>query len=131
MDSTTIELPGSEIESITLNEGELSINFSKAVIIKTMSGSDERTRWWQAGSLIFEEAEVEEELPQCPCVCAGGDVGENVYTYRDMLPVPLESRGRAHCDLKFQDQSVSLRVRATGVKLWMEDRPHYIEHVRD
>lgn len=131
MDSTTIELPGSEIESITLNEGELSINFSKAVIIKTMSGSDERTRWWQAGSLIFEEAEVEEELPQCPCVCAGGDVGENVYTYRDMLPVPLESRGRAHCDLKFQDQSVSLRVRATGVKLRMEDRPHYIEHVRD
>jgi hypothetical protein len=131
MDSTTIELPGSEIASITLEEGILKVHFSRAIIIKTMSGSQERTRWWQAGDLVFEDAEVEHELPNCPCVCDGGDVGENVYTYRDMLPFPLDSKGRAHCDLRFKDQAVSLKAMASGVRLEMEDRPHYIEHLRE
>lgn len=130
MDSTTIELPGSEIDSITQDNGRLVIRFSRANIIKTLSGSVERTRWWQAGSLIFDEAELEGELPDCPCVCDGGDVGENVYTYRDMIPVPLESRGRAHCALKIQGMDEPLRAQATGVRLAMEDRPHYIEHIR-
>lgn len=130
MDSTTIELPGSEIESISLVEGTLSIRFSRANIIKTMSDSDELTRWWQAGDLVFQDAEVEGGLPECPCVCDGGDVGENVYTYRDMLSLPLESKGRAHCDLKIRDQAEPLKAVATGVKLVMEDRPHYIEHIR-
>jgi hypothetical protein len=130
MDSTTIDLPGSEIESITLQDARLTIRFSRAYLIKTMSGSEERTRWWQAGELIFEEAELESEIPACPCLCAGGDVGENVYTYRDMIPLPLDSHGRAHGALKFEGQTGLLRVEASGVKLLMEDRPHYIEHLR-
>ena len=130
MDSTTIELPGSEIASITLKDGILKVSFSRAIIIKTMSGSEERTRWWQAGDLVFEDAEIDGELPDCPCVCEGGDVGENVYTYRDMIPIPLDSQGRAHCDLRFKDQSAGLKAMASGVRLEMEDRPHYIEHLK-
>jgi len=131
MDSTTIELPGSEISAIILEQGKLKVRFSRAIVIKTMSGSDERTRWWQAGDLVFDDAEFEGELPACPCVCEGGDVGENVYTYRDMIPIPLDSHGRAHCDLRFKDHSVTLKAMASGVRLEMEDRPHYIEHIKE
>ncbi len=131
MDSTTIDLPGCEIESITVEAGVVNIRFSRAYLIKTMSGSDERTRWWQAGSLLFDDAEVDGDLPACPCVCDGGDVGENVYTYRDMIPLPLQSQGRAHCKLKFRDSNQLLQVIAGGVKLQMDDRPHYIEHIRE
>ena len=46
-----------------------------------------------------------------PREVAGGDVGENVYTYRDMIPVPLQSRGRAHCALKIGDAGV---IRVSG-----------------
>jgi hypothetical protein len=130
MDSSTIELPGSEIEAITFEAGKLTIRFSRVIIIKTMSGSDERTRWWQAGALIFEKAELETVLPTCPCVCDGGDVGENVYTYRDMIPIPLQSQGRARCDLRIRDQQ-PLKAWAEGVRLEMEDRPRYIEHIRN
>ncbi|MET0028869.1 MAG: hypothetical protein ABW101_14675 [Candidatus Thiodiazotropha sp.] len=130
MDSSTIDLPGSEIEAVVFEGGTLSIRFSRVIIIKTMSGSEERTRWWQAGSLIFDNAEPEGELPSCPCVCEGGDVGENVYTYRDMIPIPLESHGRARCDLKIRDQQ-PLKAWAEGVRLEMEDRPRYIEHIRN
>ena len=130
MDLTSIDLPGSEVESISVDGDKVSIRFSKAFIIKTMTGSSERTRWWQKGALVFEGAEVEGDMPAMPAICAGGDVGENIYTYRDMIQIPLESRGRAHCDLKFEGTDQHLIVQAEAVKLVMEDRPYYIEHIK-
>ncbi|MET0069426.1 MAG: hypothetical protein ABW096_05255 [Candidatus Thiodiazotropha sp.] len=130
MDSSSIDLPGSEVESIEFENGRLTIRFSRAIVIKTMSGSEERTRWWQAGALVYEEADLESAIPGFPCVCEGGDVGENIYTYRDMIPIPLQSQGRARCDLKFDSSEERLQAWAEGVKLVMEDRPHYIEHLR-
>ena len=131
MDSSSIDLPGSEVESISVEGGRVAIRFSRVIIIKTMTGSVERTRWWQAGALVFEGVEsINDELPDCPCICEGGDVGENIYTYRDMIPVPLQSRGRTHCNLHFRDTDKRLVVEAESVQLVMEDRPHYIEHIR-
>jgi len=131
MDSSSIELPGSEVESILVQGDEVRLRFSRAYIINSMSGSAERTRWWQAGELVFQGAEVDGEPPEGPCVCAGGDVGEGVYTYRDMIPISLSGQGRAHCDLQFQGTDRRLRLNAGGVELKMEDRPHYIEHIRE
>jgi hypothetical protein len=95
-----------------------------------MTGSAERTRWWQAGDLVIEGARVEPGVPACPAVCTGGDVGENVYTYRDMIPVPLESRGRVWCDLGFEGQVQRLVAEGHGIRLEMIAVPKYIEHLR-
>ena len=130
MDSSSIDLPGCEVEAIEIAADRVTVRFSRAYIIKTMTGSAERTRWWQAGSLVFEGAEVDGDLPQLPGVCSGGDVGENIYTYRDMIPIPLQSRGQAHCDLGFEGSDLRLRVQAKAVRLEMLDRPRYIEHIR-
>ncbi|MEE9357573.1 hypothetical protein [Candidatus Vondammii sp. HM_W22] len=130
MDSSSVELAGSEVESITVDGGTVILRFSRACIIKTMTGSVERTRWWQAGDLVFERAEVEGEIPDCPAVCAGGDVGENVYTYRDMLPIPLKSQGCTHCNLRFEGTDLRLVVQGETVDLKLEDRPHYIGHIK-
>jgi len=130
MDSTSIELPGSSVAAVTVDGDRVRIEFEPAYLIKTMTGSRERTRWRQNGALVFEGAEIDDEAtpPGFPAECTGGDVGENVYTYRDMVPVPLESRGRAHCALKFDGGE--LRVSASGVRLDMVDVPKYIEHLR-
>ena len=128
MDSTSIELPGSEIDLIRLDGDRLRVHFSRAIIVKTMTGSVERTQWWQRGELIIGGAEVEGEIPTGPLVLDGGDVGENVYTYRDMIPVPLDSRGHAHCALKVGDATI--RVAGAAVRLDMQDVPKYIEHIR-
>lgn len=130
MDSTSIELPGSRIAAVVAEGGTVRIEFEPAYLIKHMTGSLERTRWWQNGALVFEEAEVETDgsAPELPADCEGGDVGENVFTYRDMVPVPLASRGRAHCDLRLG--GVHLRVSGTAVHLEMRDVPKYIEHLR-
>ena len=130
MDSTSIELRGSNIAAVTIDGETIRVVFEPAYLVKTMTGSVERTRWWQNGVLVFEGAELDSEppLPGFPAECRGGDVGENVYTYRDMIPVPLESRGRAHCVLRVADGQI--RVTAEAVRLEMRDVPKYIEHLR-
>ncbi len=131
MDASHIDLPGSEVASIRVEGDKVIVRFSRAYIIQTMTGAKESTRWHQAGNLIFTDAEPQQTPPQGPLVCEGGDVGENVYTYRDMIPIPLNSQGRAHCDIRFQNSDYRLRVQAGGVSLKMEDRPYYIEHLKD
>lgn len=130
MDSSSIELHGSEIDAVSQENDRLRVHFSRAYIIKTMTGSEERTRWWQSGELVMEGATLEGEPPVAPLVCAGGDIEDNVFTYRDMIPIPLDSRGRAGCDLRFQGTDARLRVVADSVRLEMEDVPKYIEHIR-
>ncbi|WP_456406287.1 hypothetical protein [Thiolapillus sp.] len=131
MDLTSIELPGSMITDIKLVDDEVRVRFEPAYLIKTMTGSEERTKWRQNIELVFENAELlEGGTLDLPVKCTGGDVGENIYTYRDMIPVPLESRGQAHCDLGVEGGSLRVRVQAEGVKLVREDMPRYIEHLR-
>ena len=133
MDLTSIELPGSKISLVEKTpEGDLRIRLEPAYLVKTMTGSEERTRWWQNMELVFSEAELitGDGLP-VPAVCAGGDVVENVYTYRDMIPVPLESRGHAQCDLACEGTDQRIQVRGSGVRLIAEGRAKYIEHLRN
>lgn len=134
MDSASIELPGSEINNIHRGEdGSLHVYFSRAIIIKTMTGSMERTRWWQAGEMVLEDAEVAvegDDLFAGPLICTGGDIEDNVFTYRDMIPLPLRSRGRIACDLGFQGSANRLRARGNVIRLEMVDVAKYIEHLR-
>lgn len=131
MDLTSIELPGSRITDIRLVDDEVRIRFEPAYLIKTMTGSEERTKWRQNIELIFENGELlEGGALNLPGICHGGDVGENIYTYRDMIPVPLESRGQAHCDLEMEGGVARVRVQAQGVRLVCEGMPKYIEHLR-
>lgn len=130
MGSSSIELKGSKIERISVEDNTVKVYFSEAILIKTMTGAIEKTRWKQAGYLIFEEAELEAEI-SLPAVCAGGDIGENIYTYRDMIPIPLDSHGQAHCDIYFEGNDEHLRIQGSGVKLEMLATPKYIEHIKE
>jgi hypothetical protein len=130
MDSTSIELPGSVIASVSVAGDVVRVRFEPAYLIRMMTGSTERTRWRQDGELVFQAAAIEGDMPALPAPCAGGDVGENVYTYRDMIPVPLASRGRVRCDLRVAGSESRIRVTGAAVELRMEDVPRYIEHLR-
>ena len=54
MDSTSIELPGSTVSGIRVEGDTIRVEFQPAYLVKSMTGSVERTRWWQNGALIFE-----------------------------------------------------------------------------
>lgn len=130
MDSSQIDLPGSEIEAIDLDDGALKLRFSRAYILKSMTGSKERTRWWQAGTLVIEGVDQVPRIPPAPLVCAGGDIEENVYTYRDTIPIPFVSHGTIRCLLRFEGQLEPLIVSGRAIRLDMLDVPRYIAHLR-
>ena len=129
MDSTSIQLDGSIIDRVEVEDGLLRVRFSRAIIIKTMTGSSERTLWWQAGDLLLEAPDVESALPAGSVTCAGGDIDDNIYTYRDMIPLPLESRGNIRCDLKLIGGG-SLVATGRGIRVQMHDTPKYQHHLR-
>lgn len=130
MDASSIELPGSEVEALIVEGDTIRVRFSRAYIIKTMTGSVERTKWWQAGDLVFDGAHLEGEPPALPATCAGGDIVDNVFTYRDMVPVPLVGRGHTGCDLHFPGDDRRLKITAQSMRLDMTDVAKYIEHLR-
>ncbi|QVL47361.1 MAG: hypothetical protein KFB96_16815 [Thiocapsa sp.] len=130
MDSMSIDLKGSEISSIDLQDGRLSLHFSRAYLVKTMTGSSERTRWRQAGDLVIDGVEETSTIPGGPLVCRGGDIEDNIFTYRDMVPIPLESRGHARCVLSFEGVADPFVARGTAIRLDMRETPKYIEHLR-
>jgi hypothetical protein len=129
LDSSQIELPGSEIEKIELVQDTLRLRFTRAYILKSMTGSKERTRWWQSGDLVLEGVEDAPSLPEGPLVCTGGDIEENVYTYRDTIPVPFSSRGAIRCLLRFKGRPETLVVSGRAIRLEMVDTPKYLEHL--
>lgn len=134
MDSSSIHLSGSKISGIRLIEGTLRITFSHAKVIKTMTGSAEKTLWSQAGELELRNVELLAPLPEqdqgAEFVCEGGDIDENIYTYRDMIPVPLDSRGHCRCNLKLRETDAVISAEAETIRLIMEATPKYIEHIR-
>ena len=133
MDSSHIELPGSQITAITREGSTLRVRFEPAVIIKRMTGSKERTRWRQDGTLILEG--ISGEPPATPAsaaprCCAGGTIDDNLYSYRDMIPVPWVSRGRIRCEFALEGEPAAFAVDATAARLEMDGVPKYIEHLR-
>lgn len=134
MDSSSIRLPGSELAEISFQDGVLRVQFSRAYVIKTMTGSAEKTLWWQAGVLILENADLLAPLPDQVAdhrlICDGGDIDENVYTYRDMIPIPLESRGHCRCNLALRGTDARITAQGESVRLEMQATPKYIEHIR-
>lgn len=131
MDSSSIQLADSEISEVVHTPGRLRIHFSRAAIIKTMTGSAEKTLWFQAGDLLLVDPDIEGPLPVGPLRCAGGDIDDNVYTYRDMIPLPLESRGAIRVALRMQDDAPPLVASGTAIRLDMHDTPKYQRHIRD
>lgn len=131
MDASSIQIAGSEIAGASWEEGCFRLRFSRALIVKTMTGSAEKTLWWQAGDLVIDEVEdIQGDLPDGPGVCERGDIDDNQYTYRDMIPIPLESRGRIRLELHLRDRDQPLVVRGETLALALHETPKYIEHIR-
>ncbi|MBK1694800.1 hypothetical protein CKO09_08620 [Chromatium weissei] len=130
MDSLSLTLTGCEISAFNLEQNQLRLHIARADLIKTLTGSAERTRWWQAGMLVLENAVLESPLPKGAVICIGGDLDDNIYTYRDMLPIPLASRGHIRCELQFAGIAAPFIATSSGVQLTLHDSPKYIEHLR-
>ena len=122
-------ITGALLERIEQEDNTMTLHFSEVEIVKAMEGAFEDTLWKQACDLVIEDAVVDGDLPACPCELAGGDITNNIYTYRDHAPLPIAWRGEVGCTLKCTNGGAELSIQGDAMQPKLIGHPRYIKHV--
>lgn len=126
-----LQLPGARLESIERDgDNAITLHFSKVFLVQEMEGAFEDSLWTQAVALTMRDIEVDGELPDCPCDVAGGDFTNNIYTYRDHAPLPVNWRGEVRCKLALEGKPGSVTISGSAMQLEQIEHPRYIRHIR-
>jgi len=94
-----------------------------------MDGAFEDSLWKQAINLVVKNAAVSGTLPDCPCELAGGDLSDNIYTYRDHAPLPINWRGQVGCKLRLAPGDTVVAIDGTSIEVEQIEYPVYLGHV--
>ena len=132
MSDTTnvLQIPGAQLESIEQADNEITLHFSQVQLVQEMEGAIEDSLWTQAVNLVIREIEIEGELPACPCTIKGGDMVDNIFTYRDHAPLPINWRGEVRCALTIEGSSETFSIDGESMQLERIGNPRYIKHVK-
>jgi hypothetical protein len=128
--TNTLQLPGAELESIEQADNEITLHFSQVQLLQEMEGAIENSLWTQAVRLVVRDIEIEGELPACPCVIKGGDMIDNIFTYRDHAPLPINWRGEVRCQLTVADTGTTFSIDGESMQLEQINHPRYIRHMK-
>jgi len=90
----------------------------------------EDSLWTQAVNITVRNYSLDGELPACPCEISGGDITNNIYTYRDHAPLPINWRGDVRCSLKVAGSDAAFSISGDTMQLEQIETPRYIRHVK-
>ena len=132
MSDTTqiLKLPGAQLESIEQGEDEITLHFSQVQLVQEMENAIEDSLWTQAIDLTIKGIELQGERPTCPCEVSGGDLTDNIFTYRDHAPLPINWRGTVSCKLDFAGHDTGLTISGDTLKVDPIAHPRYIKHIK-
>lgn len=125
-----LQLPGAQLASIERDGAAFTLHFSLLQLVQEMEGAFEDSLWTQAVDLVIREAELEGELPACPCVIKGGELTDNIYTYRNHAPLPIRWRGEVGCRLVVDGTDAAFTLQGSGMDARQLDYPRYIKHIK-
>lgn len=125
-----LQVPGARLERIEPGENEIRLHFSLFHIVQEIENAFEDSLWTQAGNLVIREMEIEGNLPECPCEIQGGDLINNIFTYRDHAPMPIDWSGQVGCMLRVSGTDSVISIRGTGMQLEPIDFPRYLRHIK-
>ena len=124
-----LQLPGARLESIDRQGNSVTLHFSQVQLVQEMEGAIQDSLWTQAVKLSIGEVELTGELPGCPCEIAGGDLVNNIYTYRNHAPLPIDWRGEVRCVLTVAGGDAGITFDGTSMQLEQIGHPRYIKHI--
>lgn len=124
-----LQLPGAQLASIDQSGDTLTLHFSKVELIQEMEGAMQDSLWTQAVTLTISGAELTGQLPACPCEISGGDLVNNIFTYRDHAPLPIDWHGEIRCMLTPAGTETGFSIDGTAMQVEQIDHPHYLKHI--
>jgi len=128
--SYTLQLPEARLESIDRDADAITLRFSQVYLVQEMENAFEDSLWTQAVNLGIRDYKLEGELPACPCEISGGDITNNIYTYRDHAPLPINWRGDVRCTLKLAGSDTTFSISGAAMQLEQLETPRYIRHIK-
>jgi hypothetical protein len=126
----TLQLPGARLERIEAGENQVTLHLASARIVRVMEATFEDTLWTQDCKLVIRDIEITGELPVCPCEIRGGDLINNIFTYRDHAPLPIDWRGSVGCKFTVADSGAVFSIDGESLQLERIDHPRYIKHIK-
>jgi hypothetical protein len=128
--SYTLQLPEARLDSIERDTDSITLRFSRVYLVQEMENAFEDSLWTQAVNLSIRDYSLDGELPGCPCEIAGGDITNNIYTYRDHAPLPINWRGDVRCSLKIAGSAAPFSISGEAMQLEQIETPRYIRHLK-
>ncbi|MGD8619047.1 MAG: hypothetical protein PVH54_07625 [Gammaproteobacteria bacterium] len=128
--SYTLQLPEARLESIERDADTITLRFSRVQLVQEMENAFEDSLWTQAVNLTIGDYSLDGELPACPCEISGGDITNNIYTYRDHAPLPINWRGEVRCALKVAGSDAVFSISGNTMQLEQLETPRYIRHIK-
>ena len=130
-DTTYIfQISGAQLASIEQNDDEITLHFSEVRLIQEMEATFEDSLWTQAVDLTVKGITLEGDLPECPCEITGGEMIDNIYTYRGHAPLPIDWRGEVACTLIPGNAGTGFSMNGDVMQLKQIGSPRYIKHVK-
>ena len=131
MSDTTqiLQLPGALLASIDRSDDSVILHFSQVHLLQEMEGAFNDSLWAQAVNLTIKGVRITGDLPDCPCEISGGDLTDNIFTYRDHAPLPIDWHGETCCKLTVSGNGGTFTVDGESMQLEQIDHPRYIKHV--
>lgn len=128
--SYTLQLPEARLESIDRDADTIKLHFSRVYLVQAMENAFEDSLWTQAVNLSIGGYSLDGEAPACPCDISGGDFTDNIYTYRDHAPLPINWRGDVRCTLKLAGSGALFGINGNTMLLEQLETPRYIRHIK-
>lgn len=126
----TLQLPEARLESIDRDADSITLHFSQVYLVQDMENAFEDSLWTQAVNLTIKDVSIDGDLPECPCDISGGDITNNIYTYRDHAPLPINWRGEVRCSLKIAGSDAAFSISGNTMQLEQIETPRYIRHLK-
>ena len=126
----TLQLPEARLESIDRDADAITLHFSQVYLVQDMENAFEDSLWTQAVNLTIKDVSIDGDLPECPCEISGGDITNNIYTYRDHAPLPINWRGDVRCVLKLAGSDAMFSISGNTMQLEQIETPRYIRHLK-
>ena len=130
-DTTNIlQIPGAQLESITQSDDAITLHFSQVDLLLEMEGAIDDSLWTQEVRLTVNNIETEGGLHACPCIIMGGDLVDNIFTYRDHAPLPIDWRGEVRCVITAEGADAAFAIDGDSMQLEQIGHPRYIKHIK-
>ena len=126
----TLQFPGAQLASIEPGKEEITLHFSQIQLVQEMENAFEHSLWTQAIDLTIKDVEIEGELPTCPCEITGADLIDNIFTYRDHAPLPIDWHGEVCCKLSIAGNDGGCTLSGESLIVNRIDNPRYIKHFK-